>query len=407
LKLGFVIPWYGDDIGGGAEAACRSIAKLLHSQGQNVEVLTTTVRDFTSDWSTDFHAPGNYTEGGLLVRRFRVRKRDNQAFDAVNLALMRGQSISADQEQCFFREMINSPDLYAYIKTFGDDYLLFFMPYMFGTTLHGIAARSDRAVLVPCLHDESYARLQEVGEMFRRVRHIIYLSPEEKALAERLYGPECSAGTVAGSPVDCNWRGDAERFRREYQLDKYLLYAGRTDQGKNADLLMEYFSRYLEEERTDLRLVFIGGKSPFVPSAIADRVHCLGYLPIQTKYDCYSGALALCIPSTMESFSIVMMESWIAGRPVIVNSNCAVTTGFCKRSNGGLYVASFEEFREVVHLLDTTGHVADRLGLQGQAFVRENFDPDVVADRYLRIVEDLNAETTHRTLSVNSPYGSR
>jgi glycosyltransferase involved in cell wall biosynthesis len=169
-------------------------------------------------------------------------------------------------------------------------------------------------------------------------------------------------------------------------LSRFLLYAGRTDAGKKADLLIDYFERYVAENSTPLKLVFIGGGTPDIPAALDGRVISLGYLSSQDKYDCYGASLALCVPSVMESFSIVMMESWLAGRPVIVNEECAVTTDFCKRSNGGLYFSSYEEFSEIVNVLGASHSIGDNLGRQGEAFVRANFEPTIVADRLLRLV---------------------
>ena len=83
MKLGFVTPWYGDNIPGGAEAELRGIVK--HLQGKaDVEVLTTCVEKFGSDWNKNFHKEGLTEEGGVKVRRFKVRKRDAKAFDDVN-----------------------------------------------------------------------------------------------------------------------------------------------------------------------------------------------------------------------------------------------------------------------------------------------------------------------------------
>src|SRR4051794_12473828 len=151
VTLGFVIPWYGDDIGGGAESHCRTVVKLLQAHDCNVEVLTTCVRDFRSDWNIDYHPAGLSVEGGVPVRRFPVRPRDTAVFDAVNSRLMRGEHISPDEEDSFLREMINSVELYDYIERHRREYLYFFTPYMFGTTCYGSMICPERSVLIPCL----------------------------------------------------------------------------------------------------------------------------------------------------------------------------------------------------------------------------------------------------------------
>jgi glycosyltransferase involved in cell wall biosynthesis len=153
--------------------------------------------------------------------------------------------------------------------------------------------------------------------------------------------------------------------------------------------LIEYFHRYVTQETTNLELVFIGSGTPAVPKSLSDRVRVLGRLNPQDKYDCLAASLALCVPSVMESFSIVMMESWLAGRPVIVNAKCAVTTDLCRRANGGLYFDGYEEFREVVKYLAAAPTICLRLGQQGCTYVRGNYAPERVADRYLTFIRTL------------------
>ena len=53
-KIGFVIPWYSDKVRGGAETELRGIAKHLAASGVELEILTTCVKEFYSDWSVNF-----------------------------------------------------------------------------------------------------------------------------------------------------------------------------------------------------------------------------------------------------------------------------------------------------------------------------------------------------------------
>ena len=120
-KIGFVIPWYADGIPGGAEMELREVAGHLHSAGVRLEILTTCVKEFASDWSRNYYKEGlDKTVNGITIRRFKVRKRDNEAFDAVNAKLMSGNTITQEEEDTFLREMVNSPDLYEYISTHND-----------------------------------------------------------------------------------------------------------------------------------------------------------------------------------------------------------------------------------------------------------------------------------------------
>jgi len=59
MKIAFVIPWYGD-IPGGAENECKRTVENLARRDVDVEVLTTCVKEFLSDWNTDYYKEGIY-----------------------------------------------------------------------------------------------------------------------------------------------------------------------------------------------------------------------------------------------------------------------------------------------------------------------------------------------------------
>ena len=91
MKPTFVLPWYGADVTGGAETEARkTVEGLQRLAGVEVEVLTTCVHDFHSDWSINARPEGLEWVDGIPVRRFPVRSRNTRAFDAVNLRLMHG-----------------------------------------------------------------------------------------------------------------------------------------------------------------------------------------------------------------------------------------------------------------------------------------------------------------------------
>ena len=124
-KIGFVIPWYGEDIPGGAEMELREVATHLQRAGMDVEILTTCVREFSADWNENYYSAGTAVVEDIAVRRFPVRRRDTAAFDRVNRRLMEGQHLSLQEEKTFVEEMVNSPQLYEYLKDASDDYALY------------------------------------------------------------------------------------------------------------------------------------------------------------------------------------------------------------------------------------------------------------------------------------------
>lgn len=390
MRLGFVTPWYGDNIPGGAEAELRGIVKHLKDKAE-VEVLTTCVEKFGSDWNKNFHKEGLTEEGGIAVRRFKVRKRDAKAFDDVNYKLMKGLRLTDDEAQVFVDEMVNSDDLYAYMAEHKDEYDLFvYIPYMFGTTYNGIKVCPEKSVLIPCLHDESYIYMKPFKDVFPSLAGMIFLSDPEKELAERVYDLSSVDDRTLGAGVNTEFESSAERFREKFGIkDKFILYAGRKDSGKGVDVLIKYFAQYKRRHETDLKLVLIGGGSIDIPKSVVGDVIDLGFVDAQDKYDAYAAATLFCQPSFYESFSIVIMESWLAKRPVIVNGKCEVTKNFASKSNGGLWFENYPEFEETVNYIMEHEGIADTMGANGRQFVLENFAWDVITKKYLDFFEGL------------------
>ncbi|MBR1796870.1 MAG: glycosyltransferase family 4 protein [Clostridiales bacterium] len=391
-KIGFVIPWYGDKIPGGAEAELRGIAKHLQTSGMELEILTTCVREFSSDWSVNFYKEGPAEEGGLKVIRFPVRKRDTTAFDEINLKFIKGIPVTPEEEQTFMREMVNSPKLYEYIEANKDDYALFVhIPYMFGTAYYGIQVAPEKSVLIPCLHEEAYAHISLYKDVFSKLAGMIYLSRPEMELANSLYDLSGVKQAVLGAGVDSDFEPDPDRFREKFKLnDPFILYAGRKDTGKNVDVLIRYFREFRRRNPSisALKLVLIGGGKIDIPSDIASEVIDLGFVDREDKYDACAASLCLCQPSTHESFSIVIMESWLCERPVLVHEGCDVTTAFAKESNSGLYFNDFYDFEGAVKFFIDNPDKADTMGRTGRQYVLERFTWDVIKDKFTKFFKE-------------------
>lgn len=391
-KVAFVSPWYGENIPGGAEAALRGMAHHLQNKGVDIEILTTCVHDFSSDWNENYYKPGVDLESGVPVRRFEVKARNEREFDRINAKLMANMSVSRTEEETFIREMVNSPDLYSYIKEKEDDYQCFlYMPYMFGTTYYGILSCPSKAVLIPCFHDEAYLYMSIYKNAFERTRGVVYLSEAEKEIAHHVYNFSKSEEIVVGTGIDTNIQFNARRFRKKYDIENpFILYAGRKDEGKNIYLLLRFFQEYkLRHKDSTLKLVLIGGGDVSIPSAIQSSVLELGYVNSRDKYDAYAAATFLCQPSIHESFSIVIMESWLCGRPVLVHNQCAVTRSFAVESNGGLFFENYHEFEMCTDYFLSHPMKAEILGKQGKRYVCDNYDWEIVTGKLVKFVQAL------------------
>ena len=392
-KIWFVTPWYGENISGGAEAALRDITGHLFAAGMEVEILSTCVKEFHSNWNCNYYRPGKtFESGGIPVLRFKVRKRNVHAFDEVNLKLMNGDMpLTAKEEETFVREMINSPDLYQYIREHKDEYAAFvFIPYMFGTTYYGVQECYEKAVMIPCFHEESYVYLKNFHDVFSRVAGMMFNAKPEEELTRRIFDVDHMKAVTMGLGVDTELTYDAARFREKYHInDPFILYAGRKDVGKNIYTLLDYYHEYLFRRNTNLKLVLLGGGDITIPRALKEHVIDLGFVPIQDKYDAYAAAELLCQPSKHESFSYVIMESWLCERPVLVHKDCNVTQNFAAASNGGLFFEDYFEFEGAVDYIMERPAEARIMALQGKKYVKENFAWDVMIEKYKKYFSEL------------------
>src|SRR5262245_10910347 len=389
-RLAFVVPRYGADVVGGAETLVRGLAEHLAAAGSAVEVLTTCARDHLT-WKNVLPA-GAGRETGVLVRRFPVHARDARRHAWLHLRINQGSRLQPKEEARWAAESVGSVELFDHLSRRQAEYdLVCFAPYLFGTTLRGVPLVPGRAVLIPCLHDEPFAHLGIVRDVFQACRGFIFNSSPEAALAEKLYGIADRPAGIVGLGFDPPPPADPAAFRQRHALEGPLLvYLGRKEVGKNVPLLIEYARRYRESRRSDLTLV-LAGDGPVTAPPGTSGVRDVGYLDVAAKTAAYAAATIVCQPSVNESFSIVLMEAWLAGTPVLVHARSPVTTHHVFRSGGGLAFDNFYEFAEALDLLLADADLRRRLGGQGRVYVETAYSWPAVTARLQETLERLVA----------------
>lgn len=388
MSIAFVVPRYGDGIVGGAETLVQGLAEHLAAGGTPVEVLTTCARDHHT-WANVL-PPGTRTERGVTVHRFLVDRRDARAHAELTRRISRGEALPLAAQLRWAEESVGSRALYAHLVAHRARYrVVCFAPYLFGTTLWGAHLVPERAVLIPCLHDEPFAYLEVVRAAVAACRGFVFNSEPEAALAEKLYGLGDRPWGIVGLGFDPPAGGDPERFRHRHRLEgPLLLYLGRKEAGKNVPLLLEYVARYRRTHQRPLTLV-LAGDGPVTAPPGAEGVRDLGYLTPREKADAYAAATVVCQPSVNESFSIILMEAWLAGRPVLVHARCPATAHHVLRAQGGLLFGDFYEFAEALTLLLDDPPLRDALGAQGRAYVQREYAWSAVMGRLRDILSRL------------------
>lgn len=371
--IAMITPRYGPDVLGGAETGIRNWAEQLAARGYQVEVLSTCTVDM-ADWR-DHLAPGVEMINGVRVRRFRTSPVDVHRFHQLLQKANRGERLHYHEEQEFMANNLRSHDLEAYLAAHSHTYAcLICSPYLFGTSYWPVHYAPERTILLPCLHDEPSARLGLFRTMLERAAALLFNSEAEGRLASQTLGVANPYRTRIGYGfADEPIVGDAERFRARYGLtDPILLYSGRLEHAKHVPLLLEWFATYKVQNPAPLTLVLAG--SGDVPLPQRPDIVALGMIrDPQTLADAYAAALALCQLSLNESFSIVMMESWLQRRPVLVHADCAVTRDHVEWSGGGYALSDYTDFEAAVTALRTDSSHGDTLGQRGYAYVCANY----------------------------------
>jgi glycosyltransferase involved in cell wall biosynthesis len=386
----FVVPRYFEGLAGGAETLLGALATKLAERGHDIELLATCAKD-NRTWLNEF-PPGESALHGVRLKRFLVDDRSLDRWIPIQVAIHQGKNVSYEEQLTWMQESVNSSAMYRYIAEHGESFdAIFFGPYLFGTTFWGSQIHPHKSILVPCLHDEAYAYLDLIAAMFRNVRGCLFNAEPEMHLARSLYG-EIPGGVVGlgFEPPTPEYVAGLEPYFSE--PFPYLLYLGRKEMGKNAQVLIDYFcqAKGLGLLPDELRLVVLGGGSfsdlhrmeALERSDIIDLPH----LSERDKQRVLRHALCLAQPSLNESFSIVLMEAWMVGTPVIVHGECPVTKHHVLESGGGLYFSSMSDLAGVVRYLISEHGARGEFAERGANYIQKHYTWEAVLSRFEEVV---------------------
>ena len=396
MKVAVVVQRYGQAINGGAELHARYIAEHLARHGE-VEVLTTCAADYVT-WRNELE-PGVGQVNGVPVRRFRVKhERDPRLFAERSDRVFEQPHSLGDELDWLDAEGPTSPALVDYVAKHAAEYeYCLFFSYRYYHAYYGTRAAGGRAILVPTAERDLTVGLSIFQPLFRRVRAVMYNSPEERAMIHAVSGNQNVPGVVVGIGSDVPNSPQAGRFRQKYHIrGPFAVYVGRIDQNKGCNELFEFFQGYLNDPAGKLSLVLIGHS--LLPIPEHPRIRHLGFLDDTDKFDAMAAADLLIMPSYYESLSMVTLETWALGRPVLANGKCDVLKGQCIRSNAGLYYETYGEFVGALEAIEQNRWLAGTLGRSGRQFFRDHYDWPVIERKYIEMFERLKtgaAATVH------------
>jgi glycosyltransferase involved in cell wall biosynthesis len=384
LRIGFVVQRYGLEVVGGAELHCRWVAEHL-SERHRVEVLTTTATDYLT-WQGDF-APGTSELNGVVVRRFPVaRPRVRERFDAVANKVCFSEHTDEEERRWLDEHGPVCPALVDHLRRHEAEFdALIFFSYRYWTSYHGLAVAPRKSLLVPTAEHDRVLYLRLFGPLFSWPAAIVYNSPEERDLIQRVAKNERVPGEVVGTGIDRPAAIPVDEVAPRLDLlGDYLVYVGRIEPEKGCAVMLDHFLRWQRETRRGATLALFGRGTMEITENV--HVRLMGVVTEAEKLAGIARARALVMPSRHESLSMVVLEAWMMGRPVLVNGDCEVLRGQVLRAGGGLYYRRYEEFAAALDLLLDRPDLADTLGAQGREYFEANYAWPRIMEKYDRLL---------------------
>lgn len=385
-RVAFVVQRCAEDVYGGAERLCLETAQRM-SRYWDIEILTTCARDVAT-WA-NVYPEGPARVEGVPVRRFAVsQERNPMQFDRLSGRVESRLPNEPDLEREWMKAQGPvAPALSRYLLANADRFdVCYFYSYLYSSTYVTLSEFSGRSVLVPLAHDEWPLRMGIWDSFFRRPTTIVTVSAEERNLLERRFHDPANLGPVIPAGVQAPATVDAKDFAARYCGGReYLLYLGRIEIAKGADELLDHYLALPADLRERLPLVLAGPLAfdlPDDPTVIA-----VGPLDENAKWHALAGCEALVIPSRFESLSLVALEAWAVGRPILASGRSSVLIGQCRRSGGGLWYANRDEFLALVG--SRLFGQAEALGAQGRRYVASAHDWQSLETEHRDLVESM------------------
>jgi glycosyltransferase involved in cell wall biosynthesis len=423
LKIAFIVQRYGTEILGGSEYHCRLIAERLAPKHQ-VDVLTTCAADYIT-WKNEY-AEGPDRIRGVTVRRFaNARTRDIHAFNRYSEWIFTSAHTRDDEMEWLRQQGPWCPALLEYLERNHHQYdVLIFFTYLYAPTVLGSRVAPHKSILVPTAHDEPAIHLDIYRDLFSLPAGLAYNTEVERRFLTTHFSIRAVEEETVGCGVDLpaahpglrsrSGSGPADdqaaepassepdedeapaeddsptfrphlaqrgtTFRRRHRLHgPIVLYGGRIDAGKGCEELIEYFSSYVQEGG-DATLALMGVK--LMPLPEEPFIRFAGRLSDQERLQALEAATVVAVPSPYESLSLLALESFAVGTPILANARSDVLVDHCHKSNAGLYYADRDEFMECLKLLVADPHLRASMGRNGRTYVQQNYRWDVILGKY-------------------------
>lgn len=401
-RIAVVTHRFGEQFAGGAEKSLKTMARALQQQGYMVDIYTT-CNMHESRWINSLPA-GLTHEDGFEVYRFPIDAYDAAALDDAYARIsQRKGKVEQKMEQLYLNNSLGSQALIAALQSMTDQYQAIITgPYLFKLTHDVVQTFGSKVLLAPCFHDEPLARLDAFRSVYRQAGGMLFHTEVEADYTSQVLGIHHPRHAIIGTVLEqAAFQGDASSGKRKCG-DNYLVYVGRYCPEKGLDCLIDWVEQLNQKSQQPVKLVCMGQgplKLPAKPWLID-----LGFVDEACKRDVIAGAMALVNLSRQESLSIVALESWALGVPVLVYAQCPVLKEQVKRSQGGIAIASVHDLQAAIDGWRQKPDQRSATGERGKAWVMQEY---ASSDRYGKKLDQLIKSLSRPLYEIAREQGER
>jgi glycosyltransferase involved in cell wall biosynthesis len=237
-------------------------------------------------------------------------------------------------------------------------------------------------VLLPHFHlEDDFYHLRHYYRAFGEAATVLAASDVQRAFFE---GLGATSTTVGGGGVDPAEFRDSEgagrAFRQRLGLGDVplILFVGRKSGPKRYDALVRAVD--ILNEHVPCRLVMIGPDEDGRPIASSNVVY-LGRQERSVVIAAYHAADVFAMMSESESFGIVFLEAWMAGKPVVGSRACAAVADLIADGKDGFLCDDELDCVERIAELILDRRLAAQLGQAGYEKVMTGYTWDAIGGK--------------------------
>ncbi len=203
-----------------------------------------------------------------------------------------------------------------------------------------------------------------------------------------------------------NLEKDAEEskdidFKKDFGISpdkKTILFLSRIDWKKGLDTLIPAFAGAAKQYH-NLVLILAGAdslnykktvESLIKVNGVEDRVIFTGLLEGAARAAAFKSADMFVLSSLAENFGMAVAEAMYFGLPVIITKYVGISPEIAKNSAGIVIEKKEKDLAEAILKILNNPDMAKKMGEQGRELVKKEFSPPIVADKILKLYNEIN-----------------